>query len=533
MFTRDELMIAAEVKPIGGILPMRFAGGSIDSRQLQRGELFIALPGEHTDGHRFIGAALCAGASAILCREPSEEAAAAGVPQLVVSNPLDVLQRLAEQHLRRQPETRVIAVTGSNGKTSVKEAASWLLQSVAPTLKTPGNLNTETGLPLTLLRLNPEHRFAVLEMGAQWVGEISRLCRIAKPDIAVVTVVGPEHLEFFGSMENVAVAEGEAVAALSADGIAILNDDDRVVRRMAKRTQAQVITYGHRPGAVVRAQRVALDTQTGLCYRFTLSFGGQYARVILNIPGAHAVTTALAAASVALTCGMSAQAVAAGLGEIRPAKRRGEIKQGIKDTTLVDDTYNANRQSAEAGIRLLANGHRPYGGKRWFVFGDMLELGKYSPEEHASVGRTAAAVVDELVLVGTEVKATAFAAQEAGMSPEHIHLFEGPLADADLLASARMEAAIYTRTHLEPGDLVLVKGSLGMGMDAVVTELQEKRVGHRGRDDDITARLQQLSQVEALRASGELSRTRGAEEQSLEAPHSVDVGMKKKSSSSD
>jgi len=163
----------------------------------------------------------------------------------------------------------------------------------------------------------------------------------------------------------------------------------------------------------------------------------------------------------------------------------------------------------------------------------MLELGKYSPEEHASVGRTAAAVVDELVLVGTEVKATAFAAQEAGMSPEHIHLFEGPLADPDLLASARMEAAIYTRTHLEPGDLVLVKGSLGMGMDTVVTELQEKRAGHRGRDDDITARLQQLSQVEALRASGELSRTRGAEEQSLEAPHSVDVGMKKKSSSSD
>jgi UDP-N-acetylmuramoyl-tripeptide--D-alanyl-D-alanine ligase len=219
----------------------------------------------------------------------------------------------------------VIAVTGSNGKTSVKEATAWLLQSMAPTLKTAGNLNTETGLPLTLLRLNPEHRFAVLEMGAQWVGEISRLCRIAPPDIAVVTVVGPEHLEYFGSMENVALAEGEAVAALAAGGLAILNDDDRVVRKMAKRTRARAITYGRRPGATVRAQRVAADTQAGLCYRFTLSHSGQYARVILNIPGIHAVTTALAAASVAISCGMSAQAVAAGLGEIRPAKRRGEI----------------------------------------------------------------------------------------------------------------------------------------------------------------------------------------------------------------
>jgi UDP-N-acetylmuramoyl-tripeptide--D-alanyl-D-alanine ligase len=531
MFTRDELMIAAETKPVGGILPMRFAGGAIDSRQLQRGELFIALPGEHTNGHRFIGAAIFSGASAILCREPSEEAVTAGVPQLVVPNPLDVLQRLAQQHLRRQPATRVIAVTGSNGKTSVKEATHWLLQSVAPTLKTPGNLNTETGLPLTLLRLNPEHRFAVLEMGAQWVGEISRLCRIAQPDIAVVTVVGPEHLEFFGSPENIALAEGEAVAALSADGIAILNDDDRAVRRMAKRTHARVVSYGHRPGAAVRAQRVALDSQTGLCYRFTLSFGGQYARVILNIPGAHAVTTALAAASVALTCGMSAQAVAAGLGEIRPAKRRGEIKQGINDTTLVDDTYNANRQSAEAAIRLLANGHRPYGGRRWFVFGDMLELGKYSPDEHASVGRTASAAVDELVLVGTEVKATACAAQEAGMPPERIHLFEAPQTDPDQLASARMEAAAYTRSHLEPGDLVLVKGSLGMGMDAVVTELQEKRAGRRGRDDDITTRLHQLSQAEAVRAAGELSRTRLADEHPFETPHSVDVGTKKTGSS--
>src|SRR5690349_13147182 len=324
---------------------MGFAGGAIDSRQVQPGELFVAMRGATMDGHRFIGDAVRAGAAAILCERPDPEALARGVPQVIVASPLDVLQQLAHRRLRAQPYTRVIAVTGSNGKTGVKEATASLLQRLAPTLKTEGNLNTETGLPLTLLRLNPEHRFAVLEMGAQWVGEISSLCRVAPPDIAVVTVVGPEHLEFFGSLENVAQAEAEAVAALSADGIAILNDDDKAVRAMAKRTRASVLTYGHRPAADVRALRVSGDPLRGL--RFTLAYAGQHARVRLNIPGAHAVTTALAAAAVALSCGMTLQAVAASLGEIHPAKRRGEIKPGLNGATLVDDSYNANRQSAE------------------------------------------------------------------------------------------------------------------------------------------------------------------------------------------
>lgn len=505
MFSRDELITAAGTIPVGGALPMYFAGGAIDSRVLHRGELFVALAGEHTDGYRFIEDAVRAGAAAVLCNRPSEAAVTAGVPQLVVQSPLEVLQRLAEQHLRRQKTTRVIAVTGSNGKTSVKDATAWLLKSVAPTLSTYGNLNTETGVPLTLLRLKPEHKFAVLEMGAQWVGEISRLCRIAPPDIAVVTVVGPEHLEFFGSMENVALAESEAVAALPSDGIAILNDDDRIVRRMIRRTPARVVTFGRRPTASVRAQRIMADRRLGLCYRFTLGFGGQSARVILNIPGAHAVTTALAAASVALSCGMSVQAVAACLGEIRPAKRRGEITQGVNNTTLVDDSYNANRQSAEAAIQMLADAHLPSGARRWFIFGDMLELGKYSPEEHASVGRSAAGAIDELVLVGTEVRATASAALEAGLRPEQIHLFPVPLSDVSELACARLAAAAYVRDHLHSGDLLLVKGSLGVGMDAIVAELQVKPAGHRLKTD-ITTRLQQLTQVAATLASGGRSR---------------------------
>ena len=490
MFTRDELIAAAGTKPTGGLLPMRFAGGAVDSRLVQRGELFVALRGKQTDGHRFIGAAVRAGAAAILCSYPNEEAIERGIPQIIVNDPLDVLQRLAQQHLRRQPYTRVIAVTGSNGKTGVKDATASLLQNLAPTLKTQGNLNTETGVPLTLLRLNPEHRFAVLEMGAQWVGEISGLCRIAPPDIAAVTVVGPEHLEYFGSIENVIKGESEAIASLPSDGIAILNDDDKAVRKLAKKTNARIVTYGHRPVAMVRAQRVHGDPLTGL--RFTISYGGQHARVCLNIPGQHAVTTALAAASIALSCGMNIQTVAAGLGEIRPTKRRGEIKHAVNGATLIDDTYNANRQSAVAAIDLLAGAKIGTENKRWFVFGDMLELGKYARAEHAAVGKAAAAAIDELVVVGTDVRATADAAIAAGMSPDRVHVYPASLRAPDALALARHEAATFVRQNLMAGDLVLVKGSLGVGMDAIVTELQERRAANRSRSD-ITARLQMLA----------------------------------------
>jgi UDP-N-acetylmuramoyl-tripeptide--D-alanyl-D-alanine ligase len=472
MFTRDELIAAAGTQPLGGVAPLRFAGGAVDSRQVQRGELFVALRGAQTDGHRFIGAAIEAGAAAILCARPAAEAQAHGVPQVVVSDPLDVLQRLASQHLRRQPHTRVIAVTGSNGKTSVKEATATLLQHLAPTLKTEGNLNTETGVPLTLLRLNPAHRFAVVEMGAQWVGEIAALCRLAPPSIAVVTVVGPEHLEFFGSLENVAKAESEAVASLGSDGIAILNDDDRVVRNMRKQTTGQIVTYGHRLRAMVRAHHVMGDPLTGL--RFTLEYGGRHERVLLAIPGEHAVTTALAASAVALSCDMTLPQVATGLSELRPVKRRGEIKPGVHGITLVDDTYNANRQSAEAAVALLHGARVPKGARRWFVFGDMLELGQHSHAEHAAVGTAAAGAVDELVLVGSDVRATAEAALKAGMAAQRVHLFEAELSDREALARARRQAADCVRTAVRQGEIVLVKGSFGVGMDEVVKELQDR-----------------------------------------------------------
>jgi UDP-N-acetylmuramoyl-tripeptide--D-alanyl-D-alanine ligase len=471
VFTRDELLKIADVTPQGGSLPESFAGAAVDSRRVQPGELFIALKGERTDGHRFIEAAVRAGAAAVLCAHPDAYATSQQIPQLVVANPVETLQRLAQARLARQPATQVIGIAGSNGKTTVKEATAALLAHLAPTLKPVGSFNTEVGVPLTLLRLEENHRYAVLEMGAQRVGEVAMLCKIAPPKIGVVTVIGPEHLEFFGSMENVIRGEREIVEALTAEGIAILNDDDPDVRAMAEQTKAKVVRYGRGESAEVRALDVHGDPLTGM--RFTLAWEGNEAEVQLQLPGVHAVSTALAAAAVALCSGMALDAVADALAEVRPAKRRGEIFRAFNGATLIDDSYNANRQSALAALALLRQAHSSPEARRWLLLGDMLELGEFAQSEHALVGVEAAMSADELVLVGSEVLATAHAARLSGMPEERVHLYPASLDDAKALAAAHAAAADYVRAHLKPDDLVLVKGSLGAGMEALVWALVE------------------------------------------------------------
>jgi UDP-N-acetylmuramoyl-tripeptide--D-alanyl-D-alanine ligase len=364
----------------------------------------------------------------------------------------------------------VIAVAGSNGKTSVKEATAALLEQLAPTLRTTGNLNTETGVPVSLLRLLLEHRYAVIEMGAQRVGEVAALCRIAPPEVAVVTVVGPEHLEFFGGMAQVIQAEGEIVDALPPDGLAILNMDDVDVHGMASRTRARILSYGRAAGADVRAVDVAGDTLTGLS--FTMIYAGEQAQVRLHLPGAHAVSTALAAAAVALSCEMPLGDVAEVLGSLLPAKRRGEVKAGVNGCVVIDDSYNSNRQSALAALETLRGAQIPAGVRRWFIFGDMLELGDYSPAEHVAVGEALArSGIERAVLVGQDTRHTYEAALAAGMESERINYCPAPLDQPDELAHAKQEAAALVGAEVTPGDLVLVKGSLGVGMDAVVSAL--------------------------------------------------------------
>ncbi|HEX3270812.1 MAG TPA: UDP-N-acetylmuramoyl-tripeptide--D-alanyl-D-alanine ligase [Ktedonobacterales bacterium] len=479
MFSSEELLDATAGVVVGGALPTVFPGAAIDSRQVRPGELFVAIRGETTDGHRYIGAAVEHGAAAILCAQPDSEALERGVPQVIVADPLAALQEVAKQRLARQPETRVIAIAGSNGKTSVKEATAALLERLAPTLRTTGNLNTETGVPVSLLRLLPEHRYAVIEMGAQRVGEVAALCRIAPPEIAVVTVVGPEHLEFFGGMAQVIQAEGEIVDALAPDGLAILNADDADVRGMASRTHARILTYGRAEGADVRAVDVKGDTLTGLS--FTLIHEGQQSPVHLQLPGAHAVSTAAAASGVALSCGMPLEEIAVALGELHPAKRRGEVKLGVNGCVVIDDSYNSNRQSALAALETLRGAQIPAGARRWFVFGDMLELGDYSPAEHAAVGAALAqSGIERAVLVGQDTRYTYEAALAAGLEPARIIYFPAPLNDREELARAKEKAVALLCAQLTAGDLALVKGSLGVGMDTVVAALTGAEVADAG-----------------------------------------------------
>jgi UDP-N-acetylmuramoyl-tripeptide--D-alanyl-D-alanine ligase len=479
MFTSEELLVATGGVVVGGALPAIFSSAAIDSRQVQPGELFVAIRGETTDGHRFILAAVEHGAAAILCAQSDPEALECGIPHVVVADPLAALQEVARMRLARQQETRVIAIAGSNGKTSVKEATAALLERLAPTLRTTGNLNTETGVPVSLLRLLPEHKYAVIEMGAQRVGEVAALCHIAPPEVAVVTVVGPEHLEFFGDMAQVIQAEGEIIDALAPDGLAILNVDDADVYGMASRTQARILTYGRAAGADVLAVDVAGDTLTGLS--FTLTHAGQQASVQLHLPGAHAVSTALAAAAVALSCGMPLEEVADALGSLRPAKRRGEVKAGVNGCVVIDDSYNSNRQSALAALETLRGAQIPSGARRWFVFGDMLELGDYSPAEHAAVGvALAQGGIERAVLVGQDTRRTYEAALAAGMEPARIIYFPAPLDQPDGLARAKQEATALLIAKLAPGDLALVKGSLGVGMDVVVAALTGADIADAG-----------------------------------------------------
>jgi UDP-N-acetylmuramoyl-tripeptide--D-alanyl-D-alanine ligase len=470
MFTSEELLAATAGVVVGGAPPVVFPGAAIDSRQVKPGELFVAIRGETTDGHRFIAAAVEHGAAAILCAQPDSEALERGVPHVVVADPLAALQETARQRLARQPETQVIAIAGSNGKTSVKEATAALLERLAPTLRTTGNLNTETGVPVSLLRLLPQHRYAVIEMGAQRVGEVATLCRIAPPQIAVVTVVGPEHLEFFGGMAQVIQAEGEIIDALASDGLAILNVDDADVYGMASRTQARILTYGRAEGADVCAMEVAGDTLTGVS--FTLTHASQQASVQLHLPGAHAVSTALAAAAVALSCDMPLEEVAKALGSLRPAKRRGEVMPGANGCVVIDDSYNSNRQSALAALDTLRGAQISSGARRWFVFGDMLELGGYSPAEHAAVGAALAqSGIERAVLVGQDTSYAYEAALAGGMEPERIAYYHAPLNDREELARAKEKAVALLMEQLSLGDLALVKGSLGVGMDTVVAAL--------------------------------------------------------------
>ena len=355
-----------------------FAGVSSDTRTLSPGDLFIALRGPRFNGHEFVAGALAAGAAGALVDVPQPSALA----QIIAPDTQAALSR-AGHAWREALDIPVVGVAGSNGKTTAKEMTAAILSQAGSCLATRGNLNNHIGVPLTLLRLEAGHRFAVIEMGANRAGEVAELVGIARPTVGLITNAGAEHLEGFGSLEGVARAEGETVAGLAAKATAVLNADDDFMNLWRGMTQARVLTFGIANAADFRASdlRTTLGVQ-GFLTRFCLSSPLGSAEIELHVGGRHNVANAVGAAAAAAAAGARLEHIVAGLGAVRPVPGRLQLKQAACGAWIIDDSYNANPSSVRAGIEVLAS----VGGRRWLVLGDMAELGEFAADAHSQMG---------------------------------------------------------------------------------------------------------------------------------------------------
>jgi len=422
-------------------------GVSTDTRSIQSRQLFVALHGPRHDAHDFLDDAVKAGAAAALV----DREVAAPLPLIRVADTRLALAQLAT-HWRATFAIPLVAVTGSNGKTTVKEMTASILMQRGNVLATRGNLNNDIGVPLTLLDLGGEHEFAVVEMGANHPGEIAQLCRIARPTVAVITLCAPAHLEGFGSIEGVARAKGEIFAGLSDDGRAILNADDPYVdlwRKLAGRRP--VTTFGLNHDADVSARMLASDDPGRTA--FTMRTPRGEATVHLPLPGRHNVMNALAASACALAAGVDMEAVCAGLESMRAVAGRLVIGRGLGGACIIDDTYNANPSSMKAAIDVLVG----YPGEHWLVMGDMGELGAEAASLHYDVGEYARARgVERLFALG---ELSRQAAAGFGSGGRHYAEAEG------LIAALRPCLAANVN--------VLVKGSRAMKMERIVQAIKQ------------------------------------------------------------
>jgi UDP-N-acetylmuramoyl-tripeptide--D-alanyl-D-alanine ligase len=432
-------------------------GGAVDSREVRPGTLFVALPGERTDGHAYLADAVRAGAAALLVTRPPAHPAALGDVTIVrVADGLAALGAVAAGW-RRRFDPLVVGVTGSIAKTSTKEAVAAVLGQRYATLKSEGNQNNEIGLPLTVLAMGPEHEAAVLEMGMYVGGEIADLARIARPAIGIVTAVQAVHLSRIGSLDAIEAAKGELVEALPPGGTAILNADDAIVREMGTRTAARVLTYGFADDADVGAEDVQAHGLDGM--RFVLRTLGDRRSVAIPALGRLSVHNALAAAATGHAAGLAPGAVVAGLAGGWSAPHRVALIR-LGSVTVIDDTYNASPGSMFAALELL--GDLP--GRRVAVLGEMLELGDEHDPGHHAVGEQAGRVADLVIVVGSGAAGLAEGARDAGLEPGRVV----QVADA----TAALEAL---RPRLREGDTVLVKASRGIGLDALVDALRAER----------------------------------------------------------
>jgi UDP-N-acetylmuramoyl-tripeptide--D-alanyl-D-alanine ligase len=428
-------------------------GVSIDTRTLGAGELFVAIGGPRHDGHAHLEAASTRGAAGLMVARGRSlpEGLPEDLPIVAVDDTTLALGALASGH-RAAFTGPLVAITGSNGKTTTKEMCAAILASVGPCLRTLGNLNNQYGLPLTLLRRSPQDRFAVVEIGMNHRGEIAPLAAIAQPSIALVTNVGTAHIEHLGSRDEIAREKGDLLAALAPEGCGVIPADDDYAAALAERVRGRILRFGRGPGADVRAE-APVEEATGFRFELVAPEGRTTVRVAGL--GETAVSNALAASAAALAAGASLAEVALGLAGYRPVAGRLERRALPSGAVLIDDSYNANPQSMEVALRMLAS--CPAEGRRIAVLGDMGELGPSSDEAHLDAGRLAARLgIHWLLALGEQAERVASGAREAGMSASRTHV-----------GASHEDLAERLRGELSAGDWVLVKGSRSMRMERV------------------------------------------------------------------
>jgi len=447
--------LAGFARAAGGVMRgdnAPFATVTTDSRSLEAGSLFVALRGERFDGHEFVAEAAARGAAgAVVSR-----AVAAPLPQIVVSDTLVALTDFAAAW-RRSMDAAVVGVTGSNGKTTVKEMTGAILARCGACLVTQGNLNNHIGVPLTLCRLEARHRYAVIEMGANHLHEIAHLAAVARPNVGLVINAGPAHLEGFGGIDGVARGKGEMFEALGGEDTAVINADDRFAAfwHGLARTAGRVVTFGMRERADVSARDPrSLRTEQGFVTEFDFECPLGQRRIAIAFAGEHNVMNALAAAAASYAAGADLEAITEGLTAVRPVAGRLNYRRAMRGARLIDDSYNANPGSMRAGIRSLVTNP----GERWLVLGEMKELGEESQVLHREIGEFAREQgVNRLLAVGADARFTV-----EGFGPG-----ASWFANLDDLVSE-------ARSGLSPDVTVLVKGSRANRLERVVAALLEQ-----------------------------------------------------------
>jgi UDP-N-acetylmuramoyl-tripeptide--D-alanyl-D-alanine ligase len=431
-------------------------GVSTDSRNVKKGDLFIPLKGSNFDGHDFIGKAIESGAQAILTHKDIEI-----IPKdIAVIKVKDTLKALGDLagYYRKRFNIPFIGVTGSVGKTSTKDMIASVLGQHLNTLKTQGNFNNEIGLPLSILNLDPSHKAAVLEMGMSGFGEISRLTSIVKPDIAIITNIGMSHIEKLGSRQNILKAKLEILEGLNSKGLVILNGDDNLLSGMRGLLGFRTKFFGMEEEVDFKAENIRLSGEKGSSFEIRID-SIDY-EVEVPAPGIHNVYNALAAIATAIELEIPMENIIKGISSYLPEKMRMNIFE-VSDMKIIDDTYNANPQSMEAALNVLAEIGND--GRKIAVLGDMLEMGDWADEAHMEIGKLAFLKgVNYIITVGDKGKKIAQGALAAGEYPDNVRMFDD-----------NSSAWEFINGLIMPGDVILVKGSRGMKMEEITQKLKK------------------------------------------------------------